>query len=320
MEYCLYDPENGYYTSGRRVFGPSGDFFTSPYAHPWFAEIMADACAAYLDRVDTDRELQLVELGAGEGVLGRTLIARLQTARPALFQRVRYIPVEVGQDPPCSILGVVFSNEFFDALPVHRIRVRKGGLREIYLDLGERIRETEGPLSDPRIVDYMTRGFRTWKEGWDYEANLRLAEVLEDLDRRIERGFVITIDYGFLADEYDRLDRAAGTVLSYHRHRPVSDIYARPGSQDITAHVNFEVLRSAGDSLGWQSAPLKSQLQFLMEWGLEQRLLEEERLGLLNPARLDERLRLKTLLAPGGISETMRVLVQAVRIPLRNCG
>ncbi len=326
MEHCLYDPSDGYYTSGRQVFGRSGDFYTSPYTHRFFAETVADACAAYLETLESEprNKLHLIEYGAGTRLLGEQLTRRLQTAHPELARRVEYIPIDVQYGRlPERVNGVVFSNEFFDALPVHRVRVREGKIREIYVRLGQTIREEEGDPSDARIEEFMRAGFPEWVEGWEYEVNLRMIEVLEQMDRALDHGYAITVDYGFQRNDYARVPRAAGTIMSYYRHQPVQDPYLRPGEQDITAHVNFDMLIERASALGWKSERLQTQREFLMRWGLAQRLLEEEQEGLLNTARIEERFGLKALLLPGGISDTMKVLVQAVRAadrPNAECG
>jgi len=318
MERCLYDPHGGYYTSGRPVFGPPGDFYTSSHTHPLFAEILADAIAALQGLLESAPPLDLVELGPGDGVLGRNILAHLSHAHPKLAGNVRYSPVELNTPLPKRICGIVFSNEFFDALPVHRVRVKGGELRELYVEAdpstGE-IRETEGPISDDRIRDYMRNGFERRREGWDYEVNLRMLDWLGDLNRRIDKGYVITIDYGFLKEEYEQVDRAAGTVLSYSRHRVVTDPYLNPGRQDITAHVNFSVLIKTAREMGWTERPLKNQREFMMEWGLAERLIRAEQ-SFRKPSaqKIDELLHLKRLLLPGGISDVMKVLLQGIRV------
>ena len=316
MELCLYDPEEGYYRRGTRVFGPRGDFYTSPYTHPLFAQILGDALAGYLSGLDADRPLDLIELGSGDGILGKGVLGRLENRHPGIFARVRYRGVEFGDAGlPERIHGVVFSNELFDALPVHRVRVSQSELKEIFVRLGEPIAEVEGELSDPRIPEYMRLGFPRWREGYVYEANLRMVEILEDLDRRFQRGVVLTLDYGFEAPEYEAMDRREGTLLCYHRHRVHSDPYVNLGRQDLTSHVNFRVFRKTAARLGWTNEPLRSQRRFLMKWGLADRLLEEENRGILRAERVEDRLGIKALLAPGGISDTLKAQVQAIRLP-----
>ena len=313
MDFCLYDPRQGYYTSKDTIFGPQGDYFTSPYTHRLFAHSLVSAFVHYFELLAKPRPFHLVELGVGEGFLGRDILDRLKDAYPEVFDCVEYFPVEVGVDLPERIQGIVFSNEFFDALPVHRVRVRGSEVKEIYVSVGDEISEVEGEITNPLILEYMRTGFKEWREGCEYEVNLRMVEVLKDLDRRIDSGVVLTVDYGYDWGEYDARDRANGTLLCYHRHEVISDPYLNLGHQDITSHLNYDVMEQTGSQLGWKGEPLRTQRQFLLDWGLEERLMEEEAQGLLNSQRMEERLGLKVLLAPGGISDTMKVLVQHVR-------
>ena len=314
MDFCLYDRAHGYYTSGRNLFGPQGDYYTSPGTHPFFAHLLAEAFASYFEALGRPDVFDLVELGAGEGILGRDVLAYLKVAHPIVFDHLQYQAVE-SQCPrlPSRIKGVVFSNEFFDALPIHRVRVRGSEVREIYVRINDEISEREGEISDPRILEYMKSGFSRWEDGWEYEVNLHMVEMLQELESRIECGFLLTIDYGYEWQDYQAVNRAGGTLMCYHRHQMATNPYLNIGEQDITTHVNFDVMRKVGAELGWLNQPLKTQRRFMVEWGLEQKLLEEERRGLLNPERIEERVQLKTLLLPGGISDTMKVLVQVIR-------
>jgi SAM-dependent MidA family methyltransferase len=315
MDHCLYDPEQGYYLRGREIFGPEGDFYTVAHTHPAFAQVLADAFSSHVRAMKLSAPVHFVELGAGEGILGRQILKNLEEKHPSLHKNVEYVPLEVRQgELPSKITGIIFCNEFFDALPVHRVRVRERKLKEVYVQIeAGRITEVEDELSDPRILDYMKAGFRKWREGWQYEANLAMTEWLAELDRRVVRGSLFTFDYGYTWEEYDSARRPEGTLLMYRRHQAMMDPYLYLGEQDITAHLNFEVMLEVGRRLGWSSEPLKTQRQFLMEGGLAQLLLEEEEQGLLNPSRLEERLSLKRLVQPGGISDTMKCLVHKIR-------
>ncbi len=317
MERCLYDPRQGYYTSNRQVFGPAGDFYTSAHTHPLFAQMLADAFADLLSAFDPHAPFQLVELGPGDRSLATNILSHLDRDHPSVVANLSYIPVDVNDVLPDRVRGIVFSNEFFDALPVHRLRVCDGELRELYVQAEEtgRIVETEGPVSDDRIPAYMKTAFGRLREGWEYEVNLRMVECLQDLNQRIEQAYVLTIDYGFLRGEYDQVDRAGGTLLSYSHHRVVDDPYLRPGEQDLTAHVSFSVIIETGRAMGWVDQGLKTQRRFMEERGLVGKLTRTEQ-GFrdLTVDHVQELLQLKRLLQPGGISDVMRVLVQEVRV------
>lgn len=316
MDFCLYDPRCGYYRGGRKVFGTEGDFFTSPYTHPLFARLLAGAFAAYHRRLGSPDPFVIVELGAGEGILGKDIREALQEDHPDVSQCLEYHEVEVGRGTwPDRFGGVVFSNEFFDALPVHRVRLKGGRLRELYVEAeGEKIREVEGDLSDARIRDYLKLGFSELRDGYEYEINLHMLEWLHEIDRRLRIGFVLTIDYGYDRAAYEAVERPKGTLLCYRGHQVSEDPYTHIGEQDLTAHVNFEVVQKEGARLGWESEELIGQRDFLFRWGLEEYLKEEESRGLFDNDRLQDRLRLKDLLIPGGVSDTMKVLEQRVRV------
>src|SRR5512140_916877 len=115
MERCLYDPGHGYYTSKQSVFGKEGDFFTSGYTHPLFADILTQAFDHYLQSFSGP--VSLVELGAGRTRIGQQAISALAVRNPARRGQVHYQPVEVSDPLPDRITGIVFSNDFFDALP-----------------------------------------------------------------------------------------------------------------------------------------------------------------------------------------------------------
>jgi SAM-dependent MidA family methyltransferase len=109
------------------------------------------------------------------------------------------------------------------------------------------------------------------------------------------------------------MPRPAGTLACYRRHQVSYDPYHDPGKQDMTCHVPWEMLIRAGRAMGWRDQELAAQRDFLMRTGLAERLLREESRGLFSADRLDERLKIKELLYPGGLSDTLQVLVQEVR-------
>ena len=316
MAYCLYDNQRGYYRRGRPVIGPQGDYITSPHLHRFFAQTLASALVSFFDALGCPDQLTVVELGAGAGLLHRQLISSLRALRPRLRERIDYREVEIDrQQWPGPFQGVVLSNEFFDALPVHRIRVVQGEPREIFvLRRGGRWTETTGELTDPRIPGYLETAFGELTEGSVYEVNLEMLAVLEQVRTRLLRGFVVTIDYGYDRERYRARERPEGTLLCYHRHQVLDDPFRRIGEQDITSHISFEVLRNCGAEWGWHNRPLVSQRSFMLHWGLRRLLAAEEAEGLFNPTRLAERLGLKHLLEPGGISDSLRVQVQEVGI------
>ena len=73
----------------------------------------------------------------------------------------------------------------------------------------------------------------------------------------------MTIDYGFTANEMFSPSRMSGTLRAYFRHHASDDLLANVGEQDITAHVNFSAIQTAGESAGLTTESFLTQNQFL---------------------------------------------------------
>jgi SAM-dependent MidA family methyltransferase len=147
----------------------------------------------------------------------------------------------------------------------------------------------------------------TLEPGWRAEINLRAVDWMREAARRLRRGFIILIDYGHDARELYSPAHAAGTLTTFARHQssgsessPDAPAWLRnPGEQDLTAHVDFTSVRAAAEAEGLTTLAFLDQTYFLM--GL---------VGGWSAEALAERARaLKTLIIPGGIGSTHKVLI-----------
>jgi SAM-dependent MidA family methyltransferase len=239
MELALYHPQCGYYTSGRARIGKSGDFFTSVSVGSLFGRILA-------------RQFQLwgiksvSEFGGHHGQLRQDIL----DAAPDLNYRL----IEIDEPLPDTLTGCVFSNEFLDALSVHRVV----GDREVYVN--DSFNEEPGPFSDPRLPRL--------PEGYRSEFNLRALDWLEAVARRLANGgYVLTIDYGFERAEYFAPHHKDGHLQCYHRHTKSTNPYEHIGEQDITAHVEFTSLIEHGNTIGLETVLFTTQERYLMKIG-----------------------------------------------------
>lgn len=293
MELALYHPSLGYYRRPRDPFGASGDYYTSSQLQPVFGRLIAQKIAEWEEQLGRPEGFTVVELGSGRGETGREIRTRLP--------HTRYIEVEKGAGRmPERFVGVVFSNEFFDALPVRVLRFDKAGPRERFVGIRQdRLAWVEGDPYAP--LPWMPPG----EPGQICEICLEALRWVERIAQSLERGFVLTIDYGYTERERQRFPQ--GSLMSYHQHTAHEDVLTSPGERDITAHVNFSALADHGRPLGLRPLPLESQARFLLSIGER----DEFRSALRAPdeaeARRHRRL-LKTLLF--GMGETFRVLVQ----------
>ncbi|MBW4519057.1 MAG: class I SAM-dependent methyltransferase [Scytolyngbya sp. HA4215-MV1] len=194
------------------------------------------------------------------------------------------------QIPSHSIVGCCFSNELVDALPVHLITIENSQLREIYVTIQPNsvqqsseveaetvFAEVTGPLSTPRLRKYfhlveIDLPSDRYPQGYRSEVNLAALDWLQTVSDRLQRGYLLTIDYGYPASRYYNPARSQGTLQCYHRHAHHSDPYQYIGEQDITAHVDFTALEQYGQSLGLEKIGFLPQGLFLMALGLGDRI------------------------------------------------
>jgi SAM-dependent MidA family methyltransferase len=350
MELALYS-ENGYYARAVQRSGRAGDFFTSVDVGPVFGELLAGQIAEMADRLLGP--FDLVEAGAGNGRLSADILRALRRDVPSAYERLRLHLVESspaarsvqratldevadrlassGTELPRSYEGIVIANELLDAMPVHQVVMRQGGLREVYVDAaGERLRAVEGPPSTPALAEYLARAGASLEPGWRAEVGLAAIDWVREATRRLRRGFIILIDYGHEARELYSVTHARGTLTTFARHTMSGSEaagtpawLAHAGDQDITAHVDFTSVRSAAEAEGMHTLGFLDQTYFLLALsGLANAV---NTVNLENPeslVTLRKRLALKTLLLPGGLGSTHKVLLlgKGVGTPtLRGC-
>lgn len=222
----------------------------------------------------------------------------------ARIEFVEELPQQIGA-------GCIFSNELLDALPVHRVVQQRDGLKEMFVDWqkGRFVDHVAGP-STARLAEYFGEQGITLDEGAQAEVCLAACEWIERAGRALERGYVLTIDYGHEARELYNHRRMRGTLLAYQQHGTSEEYYAQPGEQDLTAHVNLTALDLWGRRTGLRRAGLVSQSHFLLALGRTNEFADLYDQGMNETDRVRARLKLKSLIYPEGMGETFSVLVQ----------
>lgn len=295
MSLALYHPEHGYYRRARDPFGKAGDFYTAAQLQPVFGILMAARVRALWEELGRPPDFTVADLGAGR--------AEMREA----FSEWRYVPVDVDRGAlPARFTGVVFANEFFDALPVDAAVSRPGGFRQMLAGWnGDCFVWVEGGAVTPAAADYIERYLTPPEEGSLVEINLEALAWIERIALSLERGFLFTIDYGYTRRERARFPQ--GTLMSYRRHTAIEDVLAGPGERDITAHVSFTALEEHGRRCGLDPVGSASLAQTLLEAGAADEFAAALAAG-APAASSERRLQLKTLLF--GMGETFRTLLQ----------
>lgn len=338
MELCLYDPEVGYYTASSSSSGPRGDYITYPAVHRAFGRCMGRQVVEIWELMGRRVPFFLVEVGGGRGELTRDMIGLFEEKRPELLGALKVILVDISSrllDEQVSAIsqsgvsytamgpegffflspfvGCLVSNELFDAMPVHVVEVREGSLREVFVEVGpEGVREVLGEPSNERIWGYLEALDARPVEGQRFEVGLAAVEWMEKLGKVLERGCVITVDFGYSGPDAFHPRRPQGTLMAYKGHKATPNVYELPGTQDLCSHVNFSALMWAGQKVGLKPLGLVPQDRFLINLGLiEEMGLHERRRDKLTPAQFwGEKLALRRLMMPQPIQGGFQVLVQ----------
>ena len=337
MELALYHPQFGYYMrqpdgADHERIGWSGDFYTSSDVHPILGRAIAAQARQMDELVGCPTPFTIVEAGAGKGLLARDCLAAIHAEQDGFASRVRYVLIErspamrelqrqnlahwlskpglvtwvEGLDglAPQSVTGLFFSNELIDAFPVHRVQVAAGRTEELYVDYREgRFVNCFKPLSTAALAQYLQQLNPAWSEGYRTEVNLLAMDWMKQVARRMDRGFVLTIDYGHTAQDLYGPERKDGTFLCYFQQRANDDPFMRVGEQDMTAHVDFSSLAAVGEMQGLHVTGFTNQMSFLMGLGVE------EMVGKLEPESPAFRAAIH-LLKLNGMGSTFKVLVQ----------
>jgi len=295
MEVALYHPEHGYYRRAAHPFGREGDFFTAEQIQPVFGILIASLIRELYHAMGAPDGFTVVELGAG----------RCEMADA--FSEWSYLPIEIGSgNLPEHFTGVVFSNEFLDALPVDAVLFKDGAfhLQRVAFHDGAFYWLT-GETVDEETHRYLHDYYPAAEEGRCYEVNLEALRWLKRIASSLTKGYVLTIDYGITRAESVRFP--TGTLMGYRRHTAQDDVLTDPGARDITAHVNFTALEETGIACGLVNESFKTLAQTLLSAGERDQFAAA--LGAPGTGEeLRRRMQLKTLLF--GMGETFRVLLQ----------
>ena len=331
VELSLFHPQHGYYSSGKARIGKKGDFYTSPSVHRSFGETISRFLARASLLLEGEK-FTIVEFGASNGQLAFDILGALRENHPDLYARTDYVISEISsvarqaakktleghrervrwtddlrkieRDGFC---GVVIANEFLDSLPFHRLKLHGGETREVFLSL--RDGEIEEVLRDPEtegLYEFSKRYLDEYVQGEEAEACLLAGKWLAEVGAALQKGFILSIDYGSLAPELYSPGRRKGTYRCFYRHELSSNPYIRVGEQDITADVNFSELIRIGDTLGLSTIKYATQGQFLVDWGILEIFKTYDK-----PQNQGDRLAAKTLFMPEFMGRRFKVLLQS---------
>ncbi len=314
MELALYAPGLGYYSAGMHKFGAAGDFVTAPEISALFGQALAQQAAQVLGLTAGN----ILEIGPGSGRLAFDLLSELERlgrlpehyylleVSADLRQRQQHLlarfaaRVEWLDALPASFSGLIIGNEVLDAMPVHLVAWGKDSLFERGVSLVDgQFSWSERKLTSGELFD-IAAGLDV-PPGTISEIGLAARGFVATLAGLLEKGAILTLDYGFGQSEYYHSQRSTGTLMCHYRHHAHDDPFHLPGLQDITAHVDFTAIAETGVDHGLNLLGYTSQAHFLINSGITDLLaraspeqasaylpLAAQAQKLLNPAEMGE--------------------------------
>ncbi len=331
MGMALYYPGLGYYAKQEAHIGREGDFYTSPHLHPLFGAMLGKQMEELWRLLGNPSEFQIVEMGAGMGWLAFDILNYLR--RRKIFGQLRYTIIEInpsikrkqsellkefrdkvewadGLNYLGQFTGCFLSNELPDAFPVRLVRFNNG-LKEIFVTTNrngefEEVERHCSPEVERYFEEFKIDIASAMEGGYQTEVNLKIRDWIGDIGQKLISGFVLTVDYGYPADEYYCRERNRGTLLCYYKHEVSDDPYQNIGEQDITAHVNFSSLQKWGEEAGLKALGFAPQGTYLISLGMDEVMAEMPELA----SDLFDSAKIKGLLLPEGMGESHKVMIQ----------
>jgi SAM-dependent MidA family methyltransferase len=255
MQQALYHPEHGYYSSGRCAIGRQGDYFTNVSIGPLFGQLMLVQFAEIWEQLGKINDFVIVEQGAHDGQFARDVLQASRERMPEFFEALRYRIIEpfpILQERQSRMLepfrdkvewrnsfepftGVHFSNELLDAMPV---RLINGSVEKLVDVQNDKFVFIERPLSHTAF-------------------NKAALDWIDSVAANLQRGYVITIDYGNSGDEFQ------GNVQVRARHRHLDSPFEQIGHADITMQVDWTSVAGRAEANGLRVAGFTDQHHFL---------------------------------------------------------
>ena len=280
MGFCLNNPEFGYYHT-QTVLGQKGDFITAPEISQMFGELLGLWLAQSWIEQDRPEQFTLLELGPGRGTLMADILRA--TAKVAgfheamtlcLFESSERLRIKQKEKLSCFTVRwekdlaalpnqplFFIANEFFDALPIHQYQ-RTGDiwLERMVAAKGEEL-EFSISLVPAQVPDTLHKR-KNIVDGEIVEFCPDAGHVCAILSAKIENhgGTGIIIDYGNWA--------SCGDTLQAVKDHKTIGVFDAPGTSDLSAHVDFEVIAKFS---ACGVSPMTPQGLFLERLGITER-------------------------------------------------
>ena len=292
MQFILYEPGLGYYSSGTRKIGVGGDFTTAPEISNLFGRCLANCVIKILKSCPKQ---MILEIGGGSGQLAFDILTQLDNRG---FVPDQYYILEISADlkdrqqrflaklpnnllekviwldslPENLITGVILGNEVLDAMPCRRFRIQDEDVHEIGISCTNQRLIEKDKLADEDIKNSVHKIEkelnRRFTNGFVSEIRPDYRNWFSTISSSLVSGAIVFIDYGYSRGEYYSADRSTGTLVCHYQNMAHYDPLFLPGVQDLSAWVDFSLVADNGLEHGCKVETYTSHRDFLLSTGI----------------------------------------------------
>ncbi|EWG10658.1 hypothetical protein PBF_11772 [Cytobacillus firmus DS1] len=331
IQQALYHSEYGYYIKDAEKIGPGGDFITTSNV----SDIYGRTISKWFHQMAGKYKLpfQVCEIGGGNGRFAKAFLdewnlnadekihyyifetspyhRKLQQEQIVFSEHIRQIDSWNEIAPFC---GMIFSNELFDALPVHVVEKANDQLHEIMVAVKDgKLTEQAVPLANRDISLYLEESGLSLSNGQRIEIPLQMEQMIKSISAALDKGFVLTADYGYTDEEWQEPMRRDGSLRGYYRHSLINNVLEHPGEMDITSHIHFDSLIRMGEKEGLDFHFKMRQDEFLLSAGILQELEDHYDPNPFSAVSKRNRA-IRSLIMPSGMSAAFHLVLQAKKI------
>ena len=287
------NPKFGYYNSCF-PFGKKGDFITAPELSQMFGELIGLWIIDCWQKMGEPKKFNIVELGPGTGVLIMDILRVINLKRECkyackkiflleisnklkkvqkknLFKRKGYFinKIEwidnIEQIDKCPF--ILIANEFFDPLPIQQLQLTKKGWKEILIDFNNKKKSFHFTLSNNTslLEKFLPKNAYKKKTKSIYEVPLQMIRVMNDIFKKMNqvKSCILIIDY---------IKKGTfGNTLKSIRNQKIINPLKKPGLADISAHVDYNLIKSLSKNFRLRYFGPESQRNFLINLGILER-------------------------------------------------
>jgi SAM-dependent MidA family methyltransferase len=299
MNWCLYDPQWGYYMSARKKIGMHGDYYTCAQVGDVLGHALARAIDTHVRTHAPRQPIGIVEWGGGEGNLAQAMLRAIDAYDWA--PSVQFVGIERSPSHRARMASklahaqnvtitdderiaeqmmrhkhtIVVANELLDAMPVYRVR----------WDGTQWYEHVVRVAGDQLVNDYVPlkkKGIYRWIE--QYGVHVRIGQTIEiplharawvrRVGNMLRSGGCVCIDYGDDSDALLRRGHEDGSIRGYYEHMMTTDMCAHIGEQDMTYDINTTWMTQWASESGFSDVTLMMQKDFVVQYGALERISE----------------------------------------------